>query len=585
MKKLFGRINPIDILGRILAISHSNLEIAARITSILNITAQDASCDEAIVYTLDSDRRLTCRYGNDKSILFTYLRDYRPHIGEGIVGTVAQKRTPQNFTAKDMPPRLGCLFYPDLDELTERYKIFCFLPLSDDSYLYGVLFVCISSTDRLAESEALFLSLVAREIGGILRSNQLIITSKKRISELATLSELGKALSTQTTPLDLLNTIAFIIAKALNAPFVTIRLAHSFLRLDPQRFTYGTMEGANQNDLLSLEEEVKRRGRTTSLSDLGIHGNRRSDVISLYSTPMASKGRFLGTVTIGETLSPSGPAFEENGRYLIETIANYISSGLENTLLTTKLKDVVSELNNAQRRLLEQETFRNLGEMTANIAHEIKNPLVIIGGFTKRLSKKARLDHTENRYVEIILKEVARLEAILDEILNYVRESPMVFKECRISDFVDELVFLFTSDQAWEGIEIVREYDHSVPAVPCDDQQIKQVLMNILINAYDAMHGSGRLVIKTGRKTIEGRPFAFVSITDSGGGIDPAIVDNIFNPFFTTKEKGTGLGLAISNKIVLNHGGHIQVNNIVGKGASFIVYLPLKNNIIREELL
>jgi len=246
---------------------------------------------------------------------------------------------------------------------------------------------------------------------------------------------------------------------------------------------------------------------------------------------------------------------------------------------------VVHELNNAQKRLLEQETFRNLGEMTANIAHEIKNPLVIIGGFTKRLAKKVRLDHTENKYVEIILKEVVRLEAILDEILNYVKESPMVFKECKVSDFIDELVYLFTSDQAWEKTEITREYDNDIPSVPCDDQQIKQVLINILMNAHDAMHGAGTIPIQTGRKIINDRPFASISISDTGGGIDPAIIDNIFNPFFTTKEKGTGLGLAISNKIVLNHGGHIQINNIVDKGATFIVYLPLKNNIIREELI
>jgi nitrogen-specific signal transduction histidine kinase len=577
-------MNPIDVLGKIIAISHSNLEIASRINAILNIIAQDMPFGEAIVYTLDTDKRLTCRHKNDKSTLFHLLNEYRSHIGEGIVGSVAQKRMPQYFTIKDVPPRLGCLFYPDLDGYIEKYKAFSFLPLSDDSYFYGVLFVGSSSKERLNDSEKVFLSMVAREIGGILRSNQLIISSKKRISELATLSELGKVLSSNAIPRDILNNIAFIIAKASNASFVTIRLAHSFLKLDTQRFTYGDFESTSEEEVIRLEEESKKRGKTVSPRDLAPEGYRNTVVTSFYSAPLTSKGRFLGTVTIGESQTVSGPTVEENGRYLIETIANYISSGLENTLLTTKLKDVVNELNSAQKRLLEQETFRNLGEMTANIAHEIKNPLVIIGGFTKRLAKKVRLDHTENKYVEIILKEVVRLEAILDEILNYVKESPMVFKECTVSDFIDELVYLFTSDQAWEKTEITREYDNDVPSVPCDDQQIKQVIINILMNAHDAMHGPGKITIQTGRKAINDRPFASISITDSGGGIDPAIIDNIFNPFFTTKEKGTGLGLAISNKIVLNHGGHIQINNIVGKGATFIVYLPLKNNIIREEL-
>jgi signal transduction histidine kinase len=578
-------MNPIDVLGKIIAVSHSNLEIASRINAILNTIAQVMPFDEVIVYTLDADKRLTCRYKNDSSGLFHLLNEYRSHIGEGIVGGVAQKRMPQYFTIKDVPPRFGCLFYPDLDGIIEKYKAFSFLPLSDDSYLYGVLFVGSSTKERVNDSERVFLSMVAREIGGILRSNQLLISSKKRISELATLSELGKVLSSSAIPRDILNSIAFIIAKASNASFVTINLAHPFLKLDSQRFTYGDIESTLEEEIAALEEESKKRGKTVSPRDFAPEGYKHAVVTSLYSAPLTSKGRLLGTITIGGAQTVSGLAAEENGRYLIETIANYISSGLENTLLTTKLKDVVNELNNAQRRLLEQETFRNLGEMTANIAHEIKNPLVIIGGFTKRLAKKVRMDPTENRYLEIILKEVARLESILDEVLNYVRESPMIFKECKIHDFIEELVYLFTSDQAWEKTEIRREYANDVPSIPCDDQQIKQVLINIFVNAHDAMHGAGRITVQTGQKMINNVPFASISITDTGGGIDPAIIDNIFNPFFTTKENGTGLGLAISNKIVLNHGGHIQINNFVGKGATFIVYLPIKNNIIREELI
>jgi signal transduction histidine kinase len=578
-------MKPIDILGKIIAISHSNLEISSRINGILNIISHDLSYDEAIVYTLDTDKRLTCRYKNDKSILFHLLNEYRSHIGEGIVGSVAQKRMSQYYSSKDVPPRLGCLFYADLDESIQKYKVFCFLPLSDDSFLYGVLFASSSSKEHVGDAEKVSLSMVAREIGGILRSNQLIISSKKRISELATLSELGKILSSNAMPRDILNNIAFIIAKALNASFVSIRLAHSFLRLDTQRFTYGDLEGTPQEELKNLEEEAKRRIKLVSSSDLAPEVGVNTMTASLCSAPLVSKDRFLGTMTIGKTQTLPVTNVEEEGRYLVETIANYISSGLENTLLTTKLKDVVSELYNAQKRLLEQETFRNLGEMTANIAHEIKNPLVIIGGFTKRLARKVRLDHEENKYVEIIMKEVARLEAILDEILNYVKESPATLKDCRASDIVDELIYLFMSDKTWEKIEIIREYDSDAPPVPCDDHQIKQVLINILINAYDAMHGTGKITIKTGQKTINGRLFTSISITDTGGGIDPRIIDDVFNPFFTTKEKGTGLGLAISNKIVLNHGGHIQVSNLMGKGATFIMYLPTKSTIIREELL
>jgi len=104
------------------------------------------------------------------------------------------------------------------------------------------------------------------------------------------------------------------------------------------------------------------------------------------------------------------------------------------------------------------------------------------------------------------------------------------------------------------------------------------------MNAYEAMNGRGKLTIKTTTASFNNNPFVSISITDTGGGINPAFIDNIFNPFFTTKERGTGLGLAISNKIINNHNGHIDIENTVGRGVTFIVYLPLKNN-IKEEFL
>lgn len=569
-------MKPVDIVGKIINISHSNLEIEARIGSILNIVAQDMGFQEVLVYTLDTDRLLTCRFSSDKSVFSPLLRGYRPQIGEGIVGSVAQKRAPEYFTIRNIPPRFGCLFYPDLNGLIERYRTFSFLPLCDDSYLYGVLFVASSGREQLSNPDRNLLSMVAREIGGVIRTHQLIVSSKKRISELATLSELGKVLSSNAEPRAILNNIAFIVAKALNSSFVAIKLDHTFLRLDAERFVHGSLDPSSEQEVRMLEGEAIRLNKTVCSRDLASGRPNEGFATVLHAAPMKSKDRLIGTITIGAPRSLTGGAPEENGAYLIETIANYLSSGLENTLLNTKIKDLVGELGSAQKRLLEQETFRNLGEMTANIAHEIKNPLVIIGGFTKRLAKKVQLDHTENRYVDIILKEVSRLESILDEVLNYVRENPMLTKRCNINDFIDELLYLFSSDTGWEQVEIAREYDSNLPPIACDDQQIKQVVINILVNAYDAMQGAGKIAVRTEQKTINNRPFVAISVADTGGGIDPAIIDNVFNPFFTTKEKGTGLGLAISNKIIMHHKGHIEVRNIAGRGAAFTVYLPQK---------
>jgi signal transduction histidine kinase len=216
--------------------------------------------------------------------------------------------------------------------------------------------------------------------------------------------------------------------------------------------------------------------------------------------------------------------------------------------------------------------------MTANIAHEIRNPLVIIGGFTKRLAKQVQLDEKDNRYIEIIIGEVARLEAILNEILNYVKDIPLLLEPCSLNGLLDEIIYLLGSDKVWEGVRIEKEYDKALPPATCDLHQIKQVFINIILNALQAMGGRGGLTLKTEQVSYRDQPFVAVSIGDTGGGIDPALLDNIFNPFFTTKEKGSGLGLAISNKIVMHHNGHVDVRNRPGEGATFIVYLPVNSS-------
>lgn len=577
-------MNPVEFLGDIIEVSHSNLEITARIKAILNIISQKMDFEEAIVFTLDRDKRLTCKYKNQKSMLFDILEKYRCHIGEGIIGSVAQKRIPQYFNDKDMPTRFGCLFYQGVDNQLEKHKTFAFIPLSDDSYIYGVLVLCSRSKHFLTDPEKILLSIVSREIGGVLRTNDLLLSSKKRISELATLSELGKVLTSNLDMQLLLKDIALIIAKALNALFITIKINNTFLAVEPQKYTYGSIYPQIEHYVDELEKEALRSKKTVSLVNYLHDEDDVSIRHTLYSAPIMSKDKMLGTITICERKSQKDYAFEQNEGYLINNFANYITNGLENILLNIKLKDIIRELNNAQKRIIEQEKFKSLGEMTANIAHEIKNPLVVIGGFTKRLAKKLNMNQTESRYVDIITNEVSRLESILNDVLNYVKDNPIPYESCLINNCIDEVLYLFSSDTAWNDTQIIKDYDNKLPPVICDIQQIKQVLINIIINANEAMDGKGTITIKTEKADAEGKSYVVVSITDSGGGINPSDINNIFNPFFTTKERGTGLGLAISNKIILNHGGKIEIENIVGKGAKFSIYLPIKN-INNEEVL
>ncbi|MCX8110442.1 MAG: ATP-binding protein [Syntrophorhabdaceae bacterium] len=576
-------MNAVELLGEVIEISHSNLEINSRISAILNIISHRMGFEEVLVFKLDKDRRISCSYYNQNCSLFSLVNKYRCHIGEGIIGTIAQKRVPQYFTYKDIPPRFGCIFYHELDGLIGRYRSFAFVPLSDDSYIYGVMAAISTVKGELNDREKILLSVIAREIGGLIRIEDLMVSSKKRISELVTLSELGKILTTNMEPEAALKNIVFIIAKALNASMSTIRLNNFSSRFNTQRFTYGQPDPKLERFIEDLETQAINTKKTVLLSNEMYGDDKDLSQYFLCSSPIITKNKAIGALTICSIKKDLVFDQSDNISYLITTIANYISSGLENILLSKRLKDVITELNDTQKRVIEQEKLKSLGEMTANIAHEIKNPLVIIGGFTKRLAKRMNLSQTENRYASIIINEVARLEKILNEVLDYVKDSPVSKEPCNINTCLDDILYLFSSDSSWERVKIVKNYDSELPEIICDIQQIKQVFINILVNSYEAMQGEGEITIRTEVVKIDNKSYIKVSISDTGGGIDPMAIDNIFNPFFTTKEKGTGLGLAISNKIIMNNKGKIEVENNVGKGVTFFVYLPLENNLSKEE--
>jgi len=570
----------IQFLGEIIEISNSNLEVNSRIQAILNIISHRMGFEEVLVFKLDKDKKLTCKYSNESKRLYNLLNKYRPHIGEGIVGMVAQKRIPQYFTYNDIPPRFGCIFFNDLDSVIYNYKSFAFVPISDDSFLYGVLVIVSASMDRITDNDKIILSIIAREISGLLKANDLMISSKKRISELVTLSELGKILTTNLEPQIILKNTVSLIGRALNATLVTINLDITASKTEKQRYTYGQFGNALEGTVEEWEKQAIQEKKTVTYE---YDNNGEKEVkksYSLFSAPILTKNKVIGVLTIG--FSGTNKNFNENEDmlYITNTVTNYIANGLENILLSSRLKDVIKELNDTQKRVIEQEKFKSLGEMMANIAHEIKNPLVVIGGFTKRLAKKVNLNQTENRYANIIVSEVARLESILNDVLNYVKEPPPILDKCDINACIEDILYLFTSDGTWERIKITKDLDPSIPLILCDIQQMKQVFINMILNSYEAMNGVGEITIETKMfSDLDNGQHIMISINDTGGGIDPTIIENVFNPFFTTKEKGTGLGLAISNKIVKNMGGRIEIENNVGKGVTFKIYLPvIKNN-------
>ena len=186
------------------------------------------------------------------------------------------------------------------------------------------------------------------------------------------------------------------------------------------------------------------------------------------------------------------------------------------------------------------------------------------------------------------LQEVERIEALLKEIMDYSRPRAPVLKDEDINDIVEKTVIFVEYEAKKKGIKIERKYENQLPMAKVDNEQIKQVILNLIFNAIDAVNGDGKIEITTRKAKhilsptgrIGEKEYIQIEVTDNGMGIPEENIERIFNPFYTTKHEskereGTGLGLSIVQEIVTEHNGFIQVKSELGKGTTFLVNLPI----------
>jgi len=242
------------------------------------------------------------------------------------------------------------------------------------------------------------------------------------------------------------------------------------------------------------------------------------------------------------------------------------------------------ENTQSYERVKDRDRLAAIGEMAAGLAHEIRNPLGAIKGAAQLLvgpdGKPLENAQESAEWIDIIIEEVNRLNNVVTQFLDYARPSktePVSYGNINVNDVVRKTVQLIETDKAAANIEIDVRLDDLIPPVAGDPEQLRQVFLNLGLNALQAMEGSGRLeIISTRRRRsrLGYGSFAEVRFRDTGTGIPQDKLRSLFIPFYTTKQHGTGLGLAISQRIVTQHNGLIEVRSTPGRGSTFSVFLP-----------
>jgi two-component system, NtrC family, sensor kinase len=236
------------------------------------------------------------------------------------------------------------------------------------------------------------------------------------------------------------------------------------------------------------------------------------------------------------------------------------------------------EKRKLEKQLLRSEKLSSLGKLSAGIAHEINQPLTGVLTFGHLLLKKFKNEEVTRKDLEVIVRETTRIKGIVQGILDFAREAPMEKKLHRMEDILEKTLGIVVRQERFFGIEVIRNYDRTIPEIVVDGNLMQQVFMNIILNAADAMQGSGTLTVTT-RLT---NGWIEVDFEDTGIGIPESMLDKIFEPFFTTKHSsegtGMGLGLSVSYGIVKSHNGEMFVTSKEGVGSKFTVRLPFNGD-------
>lgn len=277
----------------------------------------------------------------------------------------------------------------------------------------------------------------------------------------------------------------------------------------------------------------------------------------------------IGLLAIADDRARDAFSAEETG--LLETLGAQIGVVVENSRVYDQMK--------------ERDRLAVLGQMAAGLAHEIRNPLCAIKGAAQLLADPAPevfVDPASREFLGIILEEVDRLDRVVGNVLDLARPHDGTGLPTDVNATVRRTLQILSSEPSSEELKVEATLDPTLPRVTIDPEQLRQVLMNLLRNASQAMKGRGKIVVSTrvrfGRGTRSGAgaddPFVELTVADNGPGIPDKVLANLFMPFFTTKDHGTGLGLAISQRIVQGAGGRIEVRSYERKGATFSVILP-----------
>ncbi len=493
------------------------------------------------------------------------------HPGEGIAGRVMAEGVVLRVPDISADSR-----YLSIGEETP-FRSLLVAPVQSGGKRLGTISVASTACDVFTDHDERLLAHLGAQAAIAIEKARLYLAEREQRRFAEALRDTAAAFSHTLDREELLKTAVATIADIGHYRFVSVYLREQQgLRLAAQR-------GCEPNSVVplispnhGLPGRVIRENRAILVPDVLASpesGSTGPEIYSAMAVPLVYANELDGVLLVETTAEQR---LDQDDLDWLVDVAQQLSVALENARLYTDLQNALRQEQATREQLVQADKLAAIGQMSASVAHELNNPLQAIQGCLD-LAETYLSDPTkQQQYLGMAKVEVERLATIVKRMLDYYRPAKGTRERVDIGALVSDVLALGAKRLSHGKVNVKQESDPDLPRVHVVSNQIKQVFLNIILNAVEAMPNGGQLTIRT-RTTedSEGVQWLTVSFQDTGVGIRPEETTKIFEPFYTTRATGTGLGLAVSHNIITHHQGRLTVESTVGQGSTFTVWLPM----------
>lgn len=441
------------------------------------------------------------------------------------------------------------------------------IPITRDGDVLGYIWANELTEDIQRQAWRMDVRIIAVLAAGLLCSLLLIVLFSRRLSANIDIITDGLSTLAQKTPAQLPNLPGELgqISRSVNALAQTLRETKTLNDLIIENAADGVIAIDRQGDVTTMNPAAEMITGYTLNELVG------RPYATLFSDPHFASP-VLDTLAHGTEHLAQEVSFPARDRTIELSVTTSRIHNPDGELIGALV--IFSDLTarkETQRRLAQTERLATLGELMAGVAHEVRNPLTAIRGYVQIIRQQTSLP-VHQEYLSVVLKEIDSINRVIQQLLDFSRPRQSQWQQVLLNSLIEETLILVQTSGVQARIAFNVEQDKGLPAIVADRELLKQVILNILINAVQAISARGEIRIRTWQYSATQQA---VMIEDNGCGIDIALQKKIFDPFFTTKASGTGLGLALSQRIINAHQGDIRVASIPGCGATFTLILPI----------